>query len=212
VFNVRPQCPGGNGPGVEIGDLLVVAERYVGRLDEATHERQALLLQVKVHPPKMKPLGTNSTANQAALYGHWPPFNWSSATLRSLPGPFPRTPNPGPCDAAQFAIIDPSSITFEAIPLELRGGVASFGNPRDLAGQLARTVRLDLGVDATPDGGNGWPRIVEDMLAIAPLKAFREAGKTPAVNPVTQDHRAAGASRGRFVVLRIAIADQGILD
>jgi hypothetical protein len=90
--------------------------------------------------------------------------------------------------------------------------VASFGNPRDLAGQLARTVRLDLGVDATPDGGNGWPRIVEDMLAIAPLKAFREAAKTPAVNPVTQDHRAAGASRGRFVVLRIAIADQGILD
>jgi hypothetical protein len=211
-FFVLPHWKRGKSKGVEIGDLLLVAERHSGQLGASVPERQALLLQLKVETPTAAPRGTNSTANQAALYAHWPPFDWRSQGPPTLPGPFPRRPAPAPCDAAQFAILDSPSATFEALPLELSGGQASFGAPRDLAGQLARTVRLDLGVDATPVDGNGWPRIVEDLLKIASVKPFRVDAKIPSADPIAQAHRDAGASRGRFVVIRVALADPGLLD
>jgi hypothetical protein len=87
-----------------------------------------------------------------------------------------------------------------------------FGEARDLAGELARTVRLDLGVDATPDGSNGWPRIVQDILQVAPMKTFRASAKSKAPSTFAQEHRELGASRGRFLVIRVGVADQGVLD
>ncbi len=211
-FQVRPQWGHGSAPTVEIGDLMLVGERYDRESREGPTERQALLLQIKVGKPKLRARPDGGPTRQAALFAEWPPIHWVSSAMASLPGPFPRTPRPGPCDAAQFGIVHPSSPSFETLPLESRGRRIWFGEARDLADELARTMRLDLGVDATPDGSNGWPRIVEDMLQVAPLKSFRVSAKTKAPSRVTREHRDLGAPRGRFMVLRVGIADQGVFD
>ncbi len=211
-FQVRPQWRHGSKPTIEIGDLMLVGERYDRESHEGPTQRQALLLQMKVGKPKLRARPDGGPTRQAALFAEWPPIHWVSSAMASLPGPFPRIPNPGPCDAAQFGIVPPSSTSFEALPLELRGRKIWFGEARDLAGELARTVRLDLGVDATPDGSNGWPRIVQDILQFAPMKTFRASAKSKAPSTFTQGHRELGASRGRFLVIRVGVADQGVLD
>lgn len=209
-FQVRPRWPFGDKLTIEIGDLMLVAERYEEEARETAPERQALLLQMKVGKPKLAARPAAGATRQAALYAAWPPIDWVS--MAGLPGPFPRTPSPGPCDAAQFGIVPPGSGAFEALPLKARGREFWFGPARDLAGELGRALRLDLGVDATPDGGNGWPRIVEDMLEVAPLKTFRAASSVKAPSSLTQSHRDLGANRGRFVVIRAGIAPPGVFD
>jgi hypothetical protein len=212
-FQVQPRWRHGSGPTIEIGDLMLVGERYDKESREGPTQRQALLLQMKVGKPKLRARPDGGPTRQAALFAEWPPIHWVSSAMASLPGPFPRTPNPGPCDAAQFGIVPPSSTSpFEALPLELLGRRIWFGEARDLAGELARTVRLDLGVDATPDGSNGWPRIVQDILQVAPVKTFRASAKSKAPSTFAQGHRELGASRGRFLVVRVGVADQGVLD
>ncbi len=211
-FQVRPEWRHGDAPTVEIGDLMLVAERFDRESGGEPAERQALLLQIKVGRPKLRAYPDGGPTRQAALFAEWPPIYWVSAAMRRLPGPFPRTPAPGPCDAAQFGIVPPASPSFEALPLEAHRRKIWFGEARPLAGELARTMRLNLGVDATPDGGNGWPRIVEDLLQAAPLKDFRASASSKAPSEITQEHRDLGARRGRFVIVRVGIADQGVLD
>jgi hypothetical protein len=207
-FKVRPEWRHGKAS-LEIGDLMLVAERYDREPREGPVERQALLLQIKVRKPTLAARPRVSTDRQAALFAEWPPFHWASSVMKGLPGTFPRTPRPGPCDAAQFGTLLP---TFEALPLGSRGRRIWFDEARDLAGELARTVRLALGVDATPDGGNGWPRIVEDMLQVAPVKDFRASSRSKAPSEITQEHRDRGARRGRFTIVQVGIAEQGVFD
>jgi hypothetical protein len=211
-FQARPRWPYGSAPTIEIGDLMLVGERYERESGGGPDERQALLLQMKVGKPKLRARPDGGPTRQAALYARWPPIDWVSSAMAKLPGSFPRKPAPGPCDAAQFGIVPPASTSFEALPLEASGRRFWFGEARSLADELARTVRLDLGVDATPDGGDGWPRIVEDMLQVAPLKTFRASSSSKAPNAITRDHRDFGASRGRFVILRVGIAPPGVFD
>ncbi len=67
---------------VEAGDILLVGERYDQR--GSLTQREALLLQMKVGPPKWSSQ-SSSTAQQALLYGAWPPCGGSAApSLRSL--------------------------------------------------------------------------------------------------------------------------------
>jgi hypothetical protein len=145
--------------GVEAGDLLVVGERLAD--DGTLARREALLLQLKVGPPRWSAWSA-STAQQALLYGAWPTVLWRAAALRTLPGPHPRTPSPAPCRAAQFGVIPTyTSSGYEAWPLT---GPGKFGTPVPLATELAAVTRTALGADATPGPDDGWPRIVEDVL------------------------------------------------
>jgi hypothetical protein len=169
-FQVRPTWS--HSGTIEIGDILLVSDV----VQQSGHfERQALLLQMKVGQPK---IGTRVvwTTAQAKLYATWPPITWSDPkTLQGLPRPFPRTPAPGPCRAAQFGVV-PSfrearwKRDIDALPLV---SSKAFGRPTALSAEIAKTFRLDLGVDATPDGTNGWPRVVEDILRAAKLRDFR---------------------------------------
>lgn len=112
----------------EAGDLLLVGE-HRDRTGAVT-ERQALLLQMKVGPPRWKSR-VSSTCQQALLYGAWPEIDWQSSALRELPGNHPRTPNPGPCRAAQFGVIPEYGGTlYEAWPLT---SPAVFGSPLPLS-------------------------------------------------------------------------------
>jgi hypothetical protein len=170
-FQVRPTWP--HSGTIEIGDLLVVSD-VVEEPDSL--ERQALLLQIKVGEPRIGKRVVWTTA-QAKLYATWPPITWSNEQmLKRLRGPFPRTPTPGPSRAAQFGVV-PSRAEARHMcaprALQLvREGV--FASPTSLADEIASTLRLDIGVDATPDGGNGWPRIVDDILREAGLRDFRD--------------------------------------
>jgi hypothetical protein len=211
TFQVTPAWAHGPSPTVEIGDLLLVGER---RDVAGLVERQALLLQMKVGPVALRSPLVSGPTRQAALYAEWPAFTWSqTTTLNGLPGPFPRTPTPGPCDAAQFGIVPNYQAgaggTFDALPL-MPG--PRFASPRQLAGEMARVVRLDLGVDATPKPSNGWPRIVQDILEVAPAKTFR-SNATPSESATTTRHRTdGGARRGRFLVIVVGHGPPGVLD
>lgn len=186
---------------VEAGDLLLIGERY-GR--EQLVERQALLLQMKVGPPD---LSGSSTFEQALLYGSWPPVTWSAGALRALPGPHPRTPSPKPTRAAQFGILPTGGLAgSEALELD---GPALFGVQRALAAEMAAVTRLAIGVDATPDTPDGWPRLVEDMLVRALGLEYgrrlpRHSGAI-ADNPKTGDE-------GGFLVVVVSTGPTGILD
>jgi hypothetical protein len=171
-FQVRPTWS--HAGTIEIGDLLFVSDV----VEQSGHfERQALLLQMKVGKPK---IGTRVvwTTAQAKLYATWPPITWSDPkTLRGLPRPFPRTPAPGACRAAQFGVIPSFREARQGREIEALPPFNSktFRTPTTLSSEIATTFRLDLGIDATPNGGNGWPRIVEDMLRAANLRDFRGA-------------------------------------
>jgi hypothetical protein len=154
-FQILPETPVERP--VEAGDLLVVGERYEG--DHGLVERQALLLQMKVG----EGLKGDSTLQQALLYGAWPPVNWSARVLRALPGAHPRTPHPGPTRGAQFGII-PARRGDPSRALELLGPGSFSASTRSLGAEMAAATRLAIGVDATPDPADGWPRIVQDML------------------------------------------------
>jgi hypothetical protein len=210
-FRVTPNWGHGSSPSIEIGDLLFVGERHEV---DGLKERQALLLQMKVGAVVLRSAAVSGPTRQAALFAEWPPITWSvTATCAGLPGPFPRTPSPGPCDAAQFGIIPDSaagpSPDFDALPL-IPG--PAFGNPRPLLGEIARTLRLDLGIDATPGPRDGWPRIVEDILHVAPITPFRAGATRPARHPAAAAHRLHGAHRGRFVVVVVGFGGPGVLD
>jgi hypothetical protein len=209
-FQVKPTWAHRPSPTVEIGDLLMVGERHD---TTGLVERQALLLQMKVGPVALRSALVSGPTRQAALYAEWPPFTWSDATtLNGLPGPFPRTPAPGPCDAAQFGIVPNHRAgvgTFDALPL-MPG--PRFAPARQLAGEMARVLRLDLGVDATPKPSSGWSRIVQDILEVAPAKTFR-SNATPSKTAATTRHRAdGGARRGRFLVIVVGYGPPGVLD
>ncbi len=211
-FKVTPTWRHRPRPSVEIGDLLLVGERHkTGGLKE----RQALLLQMKVGAVVLRSPSVSGPTRQAALFAEWPPIEWSAASmLAGLPGPFPRTPSPGPCDAAQFGIIPNASAwprdSFDALPLKRGPG---FGKKRSLAGEMARTLRLDLGIDATPGPTDGWPRIVEDILQVAPTKTFRADTNRPSRSPTTTEHRrSGGAKRGRFVVIVVGFGPPSVFE
>jgi len=213
-FQVRPSWRYGEVPTVEIGDVLVVGEQH--DKTEKLIERQGLLLQMKVGQPALRQYPKEGSTRQAALFAEWPPFAWDhKSTSAGLPPPFPRTPAPRPCDAAQFGIIPtrPGG-TFDALSLRPPRGSTRpvFARTRPLVAEIARVIRLDLGVDATPDGSNGWPRIVQDMLDVAARKRFRYTARTPSVSRATQRHRAGGAWRRRFVVVVVALGPPGVFD
>jgi hypothetical protein len=211
-FQVDPLWRHGISPAVEISDLLLVGERHDA---SGVAERQALLLQMKVGLVKLRRPSVSGAARQAALFSEWPPITWSKRSTRDeLPGPFPRTPAPGPCDAAQFGIIPDAgtwpATSFEALPL---AGGPRFAQPRSLTAEMARTLRLDLGVDATPGPVDGWSRIVEDILRVAPPATFRAVGGSASASPTTNEHRRiGGASRGRFAVIVVGFGPPGVLD
>lgn len=210
-FQVTPDWQHRPEPAVEIGDLLLVGERHA---PDGPEERQALLLQMKVGPVALGSPVVSGPARQAALYAEWPPITWTEAATRAgLSPPFPRTPSPGPCDAAQFGII-PGSLSglgasFDALPLN--PGPA-FGRSRSLTGEMARALRLDLGVDATPGPRDGWPRIVEDILRVAPTATFRASSKRQPTSHASAEHRRRGAARGRFLVIVVGFGPPGALD
>jgi hypothetical protein len=212
-FQVSPVWGYRSSPTVELGDLLLVGERH-----DATGliERQALLLQMKIGAVALRSPSVSGPTRQAALFAEWPPFTWAqAATLSGAPGPFPRTPAPGPCDAAQFGIIPDAGTwgrggTFDALPLSPG---PRFESARPLVGEMARAVRLALNVDATPGPANGWARIVQDVLDVAQVGTFRAKTRTPARNGATTQHRTgAGGRRGRFVVVVVGFGDQGVVD
>lgn len=202
----------------EAGDLLLVGER---RDRTGVTERQALLLQMKVGPPWWKS-PASSTCQQALLYGAWPEIDWQSSALRRLPGKHPRTPNPGPCRAAQFGVIPEYGATsYEAWPLI---SPAVFGSSLPLAAEAASAIRLALGVDATPGPDDGWSRIVQDMLERADLLTYaersrrlRQFGGTDEAEAAAGHHEPLGerhpyARRGRFAVIVVRHGPQGVLD
>ncbi len=128
---------------VEAGDLLLVGERYDGG---GVIERQALLLQMKVGPPN---LNRTSTLQQALLYGSWPPITWQSQPLRELPGPHPRTPTPGPCDAAQFGIIPAAGEAASPTAQRLIGPGIFTAESGPLSAEMAAVSRLESDCPAT---------------------------------------------------------------
>ena len=200
--------------GVEIADLMLVAERY--RANGTLGKRQALLLQMKVGYPTGSGQSV-STVQQALLYGAWPPITWDSAGLRALPGRHPRTPTPRPCRAAQFGVVpaDPAS-GYQALQL---AGPGVFGKTTALAGELAATSRLAIGVDATPGPFDGWPRIVEDILsrAVGTDQGGGNGGSSRRADgggPDDGDREVALAqpNRSRLLIVVIRIGRQGQLD
>jgi len=201
-FQVSPAW--NHGGGVEIGDLLLAGQRL--DRNAAVIERQALLLQMKVDKPPIKdpPPRRDSSSRQATLFATWPPFEWKHAAMRcSVPPPSPRTPNPGPCDAAQFGIIS-GSRAYRLI------GVGAFHAATPLAREMARAVRLDIGVKATPGPPDGWPRIVQDILEVAPQRTFHAR---PRHVSVQLSGKPQPVSRGRsFLVIVVSHAPTGILD
>lgn len=202
-FQVSPVW--NHGGGVEIGDLLVAGQR----LDRkgAVIERQALLLQMKVGKPRIKypPPRQDSSSRQATLFTTWPPFEWKHAAMRcSVPPPSPRTPNPGPCNAAQFGIISALHSAHRLC------SVGKFHAATPLAREMARAVRLDIGVKATPGPPDGWPRIVQDILEVAPQRTFHARSRHASVK---LSGKPQPVSRGRgFLVIVVSYAPQGILD
>jgi hypothetical protein len=225
-FNAWPRWAHRTARSIEIGDLLLVAELRGTRLELV--DRQALLLQMKVGKPTLGGPVTAAKA-QAELYATWPHFNWSEKLRNKLPGPFPRTPWPGPSAAAQFGIIPPEDgrswrTRHEALPLR-HGPV--FEQAAALERPMARTARLDLGVDAAPPTGTGWGRIVQDMLDAAPAYWFRGQRRfDPRTEPFGLGRRllsgenAAGTSpeqerrarRRVFVIVQVGFGPQGVLD
>jgi hypothetical protein len=183
-FQVRPQWAHA-ARSVEIGDLLIVGECCDAGC--SVRLRQGLLLQMKVGEPRVGSRRVLGTTAQAALYAEWPPITWRQLEMfRELPGPFPRTPEPGPSCAAQFGLIPATHVRPRADEFTVRRVQADrtlYGDQK-LAAALARAALMRLGVDATPGPDDGWARIVEDILSRARIVAFRG------------DPRAVGRARG----------------
>jgi hypothetical protein len=207
---------------LEIGDLMIVGETYgPSSGPPVLTERQAFLMQTKVGVPRLVraqagTILTGPTA-QAQLYADWPPVAWTAAALRALqPPPLPRAPAPGACDAAQFGIVPVSPLgAFEALPL---AAGPTFGASEPLPAVCARTVRMGLRTDATPQAaGNGWPRIVEDILARAGLSGASgsgTAGTLGATGPSADDGEPADTADPErpFVAIVARTGPQGMLD
>lgn len=200
-FQILPDwCHGG---GLEIGDLMLVGQRH----DEtgALQERQALLLQMKVGRARLKlpPGRTDSTARQGHLFATWPRFCWRFQAMRAnVRQPPCREPRRGPSDAAQFGLIERSRDRARRLVSPDR-----FAPATPLAQELARVVRLDLGVDATPATSStptfGWPQIVQDMLERAPGEMFHGASRSTSPDPT---------GRRAFTTIVVATGPTGILD
>lgn len=215
-FKIGPQDPVTKV--VEAGDLLVVGDRHAnGRVEE----RQALLLQMKVGSPKWSS-SQASTAQQAALYGAWPPVQWQSAALRALPGSHPRVPSLGPCRASQFGLIPAYRDGGPCLAMPLTGPGA-FGAGHPLAVELASTVRLDIQVDATPTFTSGWPRIVQDILERSGVLTYADRTarhSDPVTESIGGDDRydvwaapdAGGHPRGSFLAIVVSTGAPGQLD
>jgi len=202
-FQVTPKWK--HNGGVEIGDLLLAGQRL--DRNTAVIERQALLLQMKVGKPRIKypPPRRDSSSRQATLFATWPPFEWTHTAMRcSVPPPSPRTPNPGPCNAAQFGIISASHSAHQLC------SVGKFHAATSLAREMARAVRLDIGVNATPGPPDGWPRIVQDILEVAPQRMLHGRSRHDSVK---LSGKPQPVSRGRgFLVIVVSYAPPGILD
>jgi hypothetical protein len=126
-----------------------------------------------------------------------------------LPDPFPRRVHPAPRDAALFGVL-PLIRTGSYDALKV-ARPPPFNHVAGLAAQMARTVRLDLPYDATPGPANGWPRVIEDILAIAPLRTFRGAPcHSELFMPSDADE--GGGRRSRFLAVSVAVGAQGTLD
>ncbi len=187
---------------IEVGDLLLIGEYQ--EQSGIVSERQALLLQMKVGTPSLpENAPVRGAKAQAELYAAWPPFNWSKKLRGMLPGPFPREPAPGPSAAARFGIIPTRSSSswssHNACPVEAG---PRLGSAEALQVPMARVVRLDLGIDATPGRGpsGGWSRIVQDMLDVAPLYVFRgqerfASGVKALIDPGSRVRTEAGTCR-----------------
>lgn len=189
--------------GLEIGDLLIVGQQHDRA--GALQERQALLLQMKVGWARVKlpPRRTDSTSRQAYFYATWPRFCWRFRPMRAgVLQPPCRQTGGGPSDAAQFGEI--GGLRDRARRLHPTG---SFTRSTALARELARVVRLDLGVDATPAPAStpdyGWPQIVQDILERAPGEMFHGARRSTTPDP---------EGRRAFAVVAVATGPQGILD
>jgi hypothetical protein len=220
-YQVLPSWRYGSRP-LEIGDLMIVGEAYgPSSGPPVLTERHAFLMQTKVGVPRLGRAHVGTTlagpTAQAQLYTDWPPVAWTAAVLRALqPPPLPRTPVPGACDAAQFGIVPVSPFgAFEALPL---AAGPTFGVSEPLPAVCARTVRIDLGIDATPQpAGNGWPRIVEDILARAGLSGAGGRGTTGASGATGGLAEGGGASdtaepERPFVAIVVRTGPQGMLD
>jgi len=189
--------------GVEAGDLLLVSERFEG---DRVVERQALLLQMKIGPPD---LNASSTLQQALLYGAWPSVEWRAKALRELPGPHPRHPDPGPCDAAQFGVIPAAEGGAFAAQRLIGPGVFA-PEPGPLAAPMAAVTRLDIGIDASPGPLDGWSRIVQDMLDRSLELDY--GGRLPRHYGAIPAQRGADDSAGGFVVVVVSTGPTGLLD
>jgi hypothetical protein len=200
-FQILPSW--GLGGGIEIGDLMLVGQQF----DKAGAllERQALLLQMKVGTPGLtEPPGrTDSTSRQGHFFATWPRFCWRFRPIRErIPQPPCRDTGGGPSDAAQFGLIWRGGDQARCLDRPGR-----FVRATPLAAQLARVVRLDLGVDATPTASTppdfGWPRIVQDILDRSSDELFRGVRRGVPIEP------AEGRS---FATITVSTAPMGILD
>jgi hypothetical protein len=211
---------------IEIGDLLVVGEWQDH--DSALWERQALLLQMKVGTPSLEGAVRGSKA-QAELYATWPRFSWNQKLRSTLPGLFPRAPDPRTSLATQFGVIPPRGddiwARHDALPV---WSGPRFGTPFGLSSALAQAARLDVGVDATLSGSdNGWPRVVQDILESAPRYWFRGQQRfVPVVDPRWPSETAGGSGDAvgidpgrlgrardrRFAIVHVGFGPQGAID
>jgi hypothetical protein len=169
-FAVRPAAVPWTcgGETTEIGDILFVVSRVesMGLVD-----REALLLQVKVGPPKQS---DDSTHRELAMYANWPSFWWSNASMTvGLPGPAERVMRSESRPAAQVAVVPENAPDeFDTFDVVQDDGVLAVNRGRPLADEVARLLNLNLGVraDYFHDDGVGcycWPRIIDDMRTYA---------------------------------------------
>ena len=157
--------------GAELADLMIVGERF--NADGVVVQRQAMLLQMKVgfsrHPSGF------SSARQMALYGTWRTIQWKSQTLRALPGTHPRRLRHADRNVARFGLLPPVPGDGAAVCCEVARSLhLRTTDSVLLATAMAMPASLTMNVDATSGPGNGWPRVVDDVLDHAGIKTFME--------------------------------------
>jgi hypothetical protein len=215
-FQAWPKWSHTSARSIEIGDLLLIGE-YHG--EKGFVQREALLLQMKVGTPAVSPSaairGTNA---QGEFYAQWPSFNWSGKLRRTLPNPFPRKPEPESRSAARFAIIpeDDSCLWSSYKAYQVEPG-PRLGAEELVQVLMARIVRLSLGIDAAPVPAmsRGWPRIVQDILDVAPLYTFRGQQRyrtREGMGRVPSEVGGAHKPRAGFAIVQVGIGPQGRFD